>query len=296
MEKIIFTCKTVTPLVMNGASGQDPELRPSGIKAALRFWWRALHGHLDIEDLRKQESAIFGSTKGRSKLLIRVQSSDLSEKHPKPQLLEHHDDKRSPAKAFAENLEFSLRVDFDSNVISQKKIENLFVLSCILGGWGKRSRRGFGSVTVIKINETEFVSPFSNEGIEACLDIVSANRFFISNDNKIESNPVIKQDKRDEYPWLTEIQIGKSVKSTKSIGQATHNVMGGDELRKTEYKCALGAGTPRFASPIVISILPNGQPIVSTLKTVSPKITKNDEKGARFNSSIQTDLKNEILI
>lgn len=69
---ITFTCETITPMFLSGADGQTPELRPPSIKGALRFWWRAMNGHLSLEELKKKEDEIFGGTEGRSKVVVRV--------------------------------------------------------------------------------------------------------------------------------------------------------------------------------------------------------------------------------
>ncbi len=71
MKTITFTCETITPMFLSGADGSTPELRPPSIKGALRFWWRAMNGHLDLKDkedakgdiikgLKTLESEIFG--------------------------------------------------------------------------------------------------------------------------------------------------------------------------------------------------------------------------------------------
>ncbi len=49
-------------MFLAGADGTTPELRAPSIKGALRFWWRAMNGHLSLEELRKQESDLFGNT------------------------------------------------------------------------------------------------------------------------------------------------------------------------------------------------------------------------------------------
>ena len=72
MNTIIFECESVTPMFMFGADGKTPELRPASIKGVMRFWWRAIHGNDDIEKLKYDESDIFGSTNGRSKVNIRI--------------------------------------------------------------------------------------------------------------------------------------------------------------------------------------------------------------------------------
>ena len=62
MQTITFTCETITPMFLNGADGTTPELRAPSIKGALRFWWRAMNGHLTIRELQKREVELFGGS------------------------------------------------------------------------------------------------------------------------------------------------------------------------------------------------------------------------------------------
>ncbi len=74
-KTISFECETITPMFLSGADGRTPELRPPSIKGMMRFWWRALHGHLAIEKLKEKEAEIFGASDekiGRSKFSIQV--------------------------------------------------------------------------------------------------------------------------------------------------------------------------------------------------------------------------------
>ncbi|MFN4254814.1 MAG: type III-B CRISPR module RAMP protein Cmr1 [Saprospiraceae bacterium] len=295
MEKIIFTCKTVTPLVMNGAYGDQPELRPPGIKASLRFWWRALHGHLSLDELRKQESAIFGNTKDRSKVLIRMEQNIDEPQKVRTPLLPHkqEDFKKSPALAFNVGLIFKIRIDCESK--HKEMLKNLFILACTLGGWGKRSRRGFGSVAVTEVDEVAFAMPTDLNGILSKINFFEQNRFEIQN-GIIKPKFPISKGWQEAYPYILEIKIGSSTKTLTQIGQVSHDVMSEREPQKLNYKYVLGAGTPRFASPIFVSLLPSGLPIVTTLRTVAPRITRKDEeRGASNQPSLQTDFKDLIL-
>jgi len=76
MKTITFECETITPMFLSGADGKTPELRPPSIKGALRFWWRAMNGHLSLSDLKKKESEIFGGTNPatRSNVIIRIEN------------------------------------------------------------------------------------------------------------------------------------------------------------------------------------------------------------------------------
>lgn len=297
MEKIVFTCKTVTPLVMNGAYGEFPELRPPGIKASLRFWWRALHGDLVLDKMRDKEAVIFGSTGGRSNVIIRIEQNIKDSFNPKTFLLPHkeNDGHRSPVPAFTPDLQFKLRLDFNKKIITKDKLQSLFVLACTLGGWGKRSRRGFGAVTVTEIDGIPFSSPLDLNAINKCLNCVNPNKFIISA-NKITPTTPISKERREEFPYIIEIELGEKVQSTFGIGEATHIVMSENEPQKLNYKYVLGSGSPRFASPLVVSILENGHPVITTLKLFGPSISRNDsERGTSLTPYLQSNLKSEIF-
>jgi CRISPR type III-B/RAMP module RAMP protein Cmr1 len=81
METLTFNCKILTPMFLAGADGRTPELRAASIKGAMRFWWRACNGHLGLDDLRKQEQAIFGGVgpgdARRSGVVVRVREGQL---------------------------------------------------------------------------------------------------------------------------------------------------------------------------------------------------------------------------
>jgi CRISPR-associated protein Cmr1 len=290
MEKIIFTCSTITPLVMNGALLETPELRPPGIKAALRFWWRALHGHLTINDLREKESSIFGSTNARSKVIVRVVEGLKDDLIENTDILPHK--KSRPLPAYPSNQVFKIRIDFDSSTISKEKIESLFILACTLGGLGKRSRRGFGSVEILTIdsvasNEAEFIFPCSLLEIKKHLDILNPNRFSDPIDNKLSNQSITKDNYREEYPWLVDIQISSKKITVEDIGNRSHLAMSDNPFA---YKNSVGAGNPRFASPIIVSILPDGHCVISTLNTVPPS------KNSTVDMGIQTNFKNRLLL
>ena len=70
MQTITFECEVITPMFMAGADGTTPELRAPSIKGALRFWWRAMNGHLTLEAMRKAEGEIFGDTTQRSSIIL----------------------------------------------------------------------------------------------------------------------------------------------------------------------------------------------------------------------------------
>ncbi len=67
--------ETATPLFLGGADQNTPELRPSSMRGALRYWLRALVGAEvgeDLKALRKQEYDVFGTTDIGSPILVRL--------------------------------------------------------------------------------------------------------------------------------------------------------------------------------------------------------------------------------
>ncbi len=302
METITFTCKTVTPLVMNGPYGDFPELRPPGIKASLRFWWRALHGHFPLEDrkdgngkvvekgLRTREGEIFGNTKGRSKVLIRVIESIAESQKSKTSLLPHKGG--SEAAGYIVGEYFTIRLDYDEKVISKEELKNLFILACTLGGWGKRSRRGFGSVMVteLEINGTTSTLkvPESIEDIYALLPkeyFEKANRTIFSNFKRNE-----------KYPYLKSIEVGVEFDSERKLLEkigSSSSESKRDNNDDLEYRNSLGHVSKRFASPFYVSIIKvqdNFFPVYVTLN-----IALEQNKAVPQNASeIQREFKNRI--
>jgi CRISPR type III-B/RAMP module RAMP protein Cmr1 len=61
MNRKVFNCKTITPM-FSGDALQDPEIRPTEIKAAMRFWWRAMNSDVSLASLKVEEVKIFGGS------------------------------------------------------------------------------------------------------------------------------------------------------------------------------------------------------------------------------------------
>jgi len=75
MHRIMFNCEVVTPMFVVGADSLQVEIRLPSIKGLMRYWWRAMHGELELDILKKREGRIFGSVDtggGRSRVLLRV--------------------------------------------------------------------------------------------------------------------------------------------------------------------------------------------------------------------------------
>ncbi|WP_457560907.1 type III-B CRISPR module RAMP protein Cmr1 [Caminibacter sp.] len=266
MDKIVFECESVTPMFMYGADSKIPELRPASTKGVMRFWWRAIHGDLSLEELRKQESEIFGSTERKSKLII-YPIEITYERSCKISPTPHHKKgycktsnencyfkngkcmkaNKKEAKLYKFKIKFALK---ESNYLNKEQLIELFKITTLLGGFGQRSRRGFGSIQIRKINNEIFQTPNTVDEIKKIIKII---------------NPDFKYTSSINYPYLRNIEIGNKYESRinllETIGLASH-----------DYDCdALGyaKGKNRLASPIYVSVIKfenkDYRPVISTL-------------------------------
>ena len=292
MHTISFECEIITPMFLAGADGASPELRAPSIKGALRFWWRALNGDKDIKELRKQEAEIFGGTDekvGRSKVIIQSSHYKIEPLNEKP-LPHHTGDRNCPAcnndnvckkgynnESIPISYKFDIKLSLSQEILlsnSQKfdldELESIFILACLLGGLGRRSRRGFGSVKIIKKNSFLFSMPESINDIIPHIAKFNPN-YQIDPISSLSKIILIKSAFLErQYPYIEEIEIGNQDYSSfnnivKRIGQSSHHFVHSSN----------GSGTPRFSSPTYVSVLKKKDkdeyfPIITTLHFAPP--------------------------
>lgn len=180
MESITFECETITPMFLAGAYPKNPELRPPTIKAAMRFWWRAINADKSISDLRREESEIFGGsgeTEGRSKFNIKCKTFE-KDKVVKSNLKDLIWDKEErkikdtyegmgyllystymgKSKSYFDSLKFEVEITSNKKEVLEK-MAKLFHLLSLLGSLGTRARRGAGNFRILKSNKGQSYIP-----------------------------------------------------------------------------------------------------------------------------------------
>lgn len=299
MKEIIFSCEVITPMFLNGADGQTPELRAPSIKGAMRFWWRALNGHLSLVDLKKRESEIFGGSGEkvqRSNIIIQMLSKNET-RTSTHELVPHKPFMK--ANAFNPGTMFEIRLMlkefYDENGIiyfTVEHLESLFCLTCYLGGFGKRVRRGMGSVNIQKIvvDGNQKVIP---DRIDLGLIhnyIAKFNQFY----RHVDENKIVftYPGGSPQYGYVSEIQLGRSYVEQNvvlsKISSTTHMIK---EKYRYAYDPSMGhAFKGRYASPVYVSIVRGSiRPIITTLN-LAP-----DRDANQASLLIQQDFKNQIL-
>lgn len=286
MQTITFECEVVTPMFLTGADGSTPELRSPSIKGALRFWWRAMNGHLLLNEMREREALIFGSAEyGRSKVIIRVSEDMKWDSRTKASPTPHKP--RFQKNAFREGQPFSVTLSlFKNDKFSYKEMMNLFLLTATLGGIGGRVRRGFGAFNIKRVIENGKILDLEQPKTINEIAKLLPDYYFTTIKNKIVS----RNQRDNDYPYIKEIEIGSpNAEIIRKIGFTTHDVKGMDSYA---YENSLGhASKGRFASPVYVSVIKKDRglrPIITSLNTVN-------DKGRRVDYEMQHIFKGKIL-
>jgi CRISPR-associated protein Cmr1 len=171
MNSVGFDLKIVTPMFLGGANITDAELRVPSIKGMLRFWWRATCGIESLEEMKKMEAEIFGSTEQKASFSIQVVNSnninsmlDLKERGEKFKVHGHnvniidylsygtHKPEKGQGNVYFKQYitpdsSFSLKFQFYNNELKGDLLR-AFYFFIAYGGLGSRNRNGFGSLHI----------------------------------------------------------------------------------------------------------------------------------------------------
>jgi CRISPR-associated protein Cmr1 len=258
-RSLTVTLETVTPLFLGGADPRGaPELRPPSVRGALRYWLRvALGGAIgdnNLEALRDLESTVFGSTEYGSPVCIRLKQLDGGLESSDEKILPHKKGPRTGSrKAFKTGQEFEFRAWMPRQ--ADKEVWGAATaalrLAITFGGVGLRSRRGFGTLKVVRSSNPALVpvSPTSLSGwqqhvVQTAEGAVAAARQLAQSRNV----PVLPQP----LPGPTGFPCANKaclimVHDLRAIssGEATANFM-----RVVPRDMAFGGIQPRQASPL----------------------------------------------
>ncbi len=266
MNKTILELETVTPMFLRGADNQTPELRPPPFKALFRYWWRAVVGE-DENNLRDKERDLFGNTKKRSPLSVRISGQASLPSGAYPPLPHNPHFKMLAYLPNLPNNNFNLTLV--APILSEYK--KIAEIGFLLGGVGNRSRRGFGS---IRYQSWSFgnVTQLQNQVFQT-LNGISPGRFN-QGTNEIQVASTIPPF--PDYPVIKVVHFGNTL--WPNVDALLHRI--GQETHNHNHK-ALGDHDPRMASPIHVRIQKVGNnfvPVVTQLNSIFPSAPPHDYK------------------
>ena len=171
---VTATFEIVTPMFLGNSDQKATAIRPTSIKGALRFWWRAINGDLSLTELAKEEARLFGSTEKAGVFSLAVSSlgkfqaqTDWPPKDPNASSsymgygliqdktnIEHRE-------AIPAGLSFTVTLTFQSSISNEDKqsVQTAVEAFGFFGSLGSRARRGFGSVQITQLNGTKVDAP-----------------------------------------------------------------------------------------------------------------------------------------
>ncbi len=245
----------------------------------MRYWWRAAKAEPDTEELFREEAWLFGSSaegSGKSPFSLRIRGENgLIKDHYRP--LPHSESKTFTLKGFSPEGEFSLLLSTKHNL---ELYCTVLELSIILGGLGKRARRGFGSLS-FKGGDWDRVY----QDQDSLIDCIYKKLALIAGDDTFSKEK--RQEKGQEkgsiirrrthptaedppYPWIKEVFIGDKTNGweelVKKIGKASH--------AHDDPSLGTASHGRRMASPVYVSAVKLGSrfaPVVTTLESVFPE-------------------------
>ena len=332
MYKLTLTCKVITPMFMSGSDGRSPELRPSEFKGLMRFWWRAIKAEKDITKLKNEEFEIFGGIgekANKSKIKIRLypqpSERDIGKNIKNDYKLDWYYDRnsnilkgnnagigylfystvltKSERKYIKPGFPFNLQILSFDEYSFKNAIASLWV-AIYLGGFGTRSRRGGGNISVSKIEGNSYDLSFLLSNISSKLalkkqleDNLKKIFSFIKNKNTHPLYPNLKGSRivilDPEKTWHEALnKIGIYFKQFREANKRDifnmgifgmpiiHNNL---RVRIVPYqKNNEKRLSDRMASPLIIKLIEienNYFPLIIKLSIIPPLVVKEEKMG-----------------
>lgn len=250
-----FDCSIISPMFMFGADKGAPQLREESFIGAMHYWYRALWGHCKpISQIKKEERELFGSTGGKGRMKLKLNNAKNLQTQEEVSFKPHRDKHRTNSKPAFKSGDFIVEMPTE--------FADLFELSCILGGFGGRSRRGFGSI-MIKGRNTE--SNFPGYLCDALEKYIGKDTFrvdkFGETDIDVIKFPVNEELRDNKFPFIKNIYFGtydfaKLDTALYDINEPTSSLK---NRYGNSYGYQMGSGMPRLASPIIASVVREGE-------------------------------------
>ena len=278
----IYELKNITDLCSNNGLN-SPEFRLTEIKSSMRFWWRALNYYTSFSDMKEEEEKIFGNSDiYKSPITFRIKNNQLKNEYSN-HTIGYGNNKKFSINCFKSGGNVEFKMSLYRRKISEKKYinkdldfyDNLLKASLILGGIGKRSRRGCG---VFRL-EGENIEHNLKDKIEEYMTNLNVAQYYnFSNEDKYFQIYRKNKYKNEEleYPYAEEILICKEtineITFYNKIKQAIDETRN-EKLEYKEYKCK------KLACPIYVTCygdINKLYPIIIKLHNTNPHKTYED--------------------
>lgn len=287
MKVVDVELEVITPMFSYGNNQKFPEIRITEIKSLMRSTFRELYQFKSISDMKEKEKNLFGNTKVKSPIRIKLKTKDIKNEYA--DMLPHKENKedRGNKKSIYSSSKIKLAI-IGNDEVKLKRYVILLIQASIIGSIGKRSRKGYGSFKVVDIKESKGIE-YGSLLEKSPTEILKKCREYSSEDYTMREE---KEEKRSEFlttfdlektnldfPYVTKINFVKISKDRDyitfltQISQLTHERLPHEEKEKDfiyeidnnqkikrtilgNCKCERKL-VNRFASPISVSFWEN---------------------------------------
>lgn len=266
MDKRVIDCEIITPMFSSGSNRAEAEFRVSELKALMRYTFRIASNIVESRELYKKEAQLFGDAEQHaSPIRIQVVEKELPKK--REALLLHKSTQPVGCLIAGGTFEIVLRKFLDKGE-DLDFYQNLLRLSLILGGLGKRSRRGRGCIAWNHDHTGDYASNLTSESllywVTKQLNILnghsanSENPAYIMRDGQIDIHPQLKATwDQHQRPVIERICIGEPILNItdylKKVDQASHDIKKYYPAKDSLFATGYTTGG-RFASSLLISV------------------------------------------
>lgn len=274
--------KVISPMFSYGDRYLEP--RPTELKGLIRNTYRIANPQLDLKTLYCNEAKLFGGQLNENGAIV-IKASPLRIQILQPQninarefLLLHRKAANIPCYPYGTELKSVFTLPESTSTQHYIDIINL---SLLLGGIGKRSRRGRGCMTTDELERIE-AKDLTNFLMEL-LNKVGGNENYTLTNGMISLINITQPS--SVRPYIKEIHFGEhlSYRGDKVNDYLTNVDNASHEIKKAyEYPYATGSINPRFASSVIVSLAGIKDyivPVYTVLNAVCENKTfKNAEK------------------
>lgn len=302
LKKVSVQLELLTDMFSFG-NDHNPEFRVTELKSLLSQILKELYFFENLSDMKKIESEYFGNTEKKSPVSIKIKKRNNLYIVSKKLLTHKTYSFEKKCLTGSNKKQTTIFLELYSYFDDALKIFIfLLIQSSIIGGLGKRCRRGRGSFRITSIfsensdikNTFNFLDELQlpNEIIEKCSDEIKTinkkitDKITFSKDSK--ENFILSNKNKLPYPYIKKITFKKLNigynEAIKKIDIATHN--------RNQTK-VLGSVKSRFASPIYITFWENiSKEIYLVIKELNYDYFLKDNDD--FKESFADDFINEI--
>lgn len=273
-----YEIKLVTPAFLAGADQQQPELRVPSIRGCLRWWFRlAEHGAgTSLEQIRKKESDLFGSTDKGQRLILRIRPDgplktetpsyrDLPFDHQYlwfPLRPERNSSQPITRPALAAGTSFKLEAIVPPSIQNGEQVlrqlDDLVAQWVLFGSIGMRSRRCAGSLWFSSQLPSGSSMPAGKTNIERTLGDARKSlpiELVVGSESFAKWQDAVKAAGNHYRGQRTKVKENKGRMALPGLGWPIMKYRGanGDKI------IVDGHDSERLASPAMLKVIPDGQ-------------------------------------